>query len=57
MHAIVRTVNRRQFVETATLVAVSLGALGVPAAGPPIAKRKFAMGLACGLIGVPGDPK
>ena len=60
MNAIVRTVNRRHFVKTATLAGlagVGFGTLGVPAAGPPKAKRKFALCLACGPIGVPDDPE
>jgi sugar phosphate isomerase/epimerase len=57
MNAIVRTVNRRHFVKTASLAGLGLGALGLPAAEAPKAKRKFTLGLACGLIGVPGDPK
>lgn len=55
MNAIVETVNRRHFVKTISLA--GLGGLGVRAAEAARAKRKFSLGLACGLIGVPGDPQ
>lgn len=60
MNASVRTVNRRHFVKTTTLASVAglgLGVPGVSAAGPPKIKRKFTLCLACGPIGVPGDPE
>lgn len=60
MNAIVKTVNRRRFVKTASLAGLAglgLGALRLPAAEPPKAKRKFTLCLACGPIGVPGDPE
>ena len=57
MDAIVRTVNRRDFVKTVTLAGLGLGALGVPAAEAPGAKRKFTLCLACGLIGISSDPQ
>ena len=54
VNVIVRTVNRRHFVKTASLAGLaSLGARVVPAAEAPLSKRKFTLGLACGLIGLP----
>ena len=52
--------NRRHFFKTVTLAGLAgfgLGVLGVPAVEAPRAKRKFTLCLACGPIGVPGDPQ
>jgi sugar phosphate isomerase/epimerase len=54
------TVNRRQFVKTSVLAGLAgwgVGAWPASAADEPKAKRKFALCLACGPIGVPGDPR
>ena len=56
VNTIADTANRREFLKTATLFGLGLGALGVPAAEPPLPKRKFTLCLACGPIGVPDNP-
>lgn len=56
----VQIVNRRDFTHTLTAAGaagLSLSARGEPATGSPQRKRSFTLCLACGPIGVPGDPQ
>lgn len=55
-----KIMTRRFFIKATTLAGfsgVSLGARGLLAAEAPAPKRKFTIGLACGMIGVKGDPR
>lgn len=60
MNDTLANLDRRQFVRAATLAGLAgygMGALAGRAADEPRAMRKFALCLACGPIGVPGDPR
>jgi sugar phosphate isomerase/epimerase len=57
MNTSLNLVNRRRFIKTATLASLGLSAMGALAAAPASARRKFTLCLACGPVGVPGDPR
>ena len=55
---IVSAMNRRQFLKTTALAGfASMGTQALLAAEPAFAKRNFSLCLACGPVGVPGDPQ
>jgi sugar phosphate isomerase/epimerase len=59
MHYAIHRMPRRQFVKTSVLAGLAGFSLNPPTvtAAEPSPKRKFALCLACGPIGVPGDPR
>ena len=60
MNSMMTTLNRRRFLKTSTfagLAGLGMAARLIPAAEETKLKRKFTIGLACGMIGVKGDPR